>query len=1101
MRIPVQVKVHGQNVLSNALIDSGAEGKFIDSKFVIKHRIPVRKLVTPIPVHNVDGTPNQNGTITHHAFLPLYFGDKFTMAFLLVTSLGKEDIILGLPWLKQRNPTINWKEGTISINKTTTATSLAQQKEVIAKPLTEMIPPHYHDFLPLFEKKASERFPISRPYDHAIDLKPDFVPHDCKVYQMSPKELAALDEFLAENLRKGYIRPSKSPMASPFFFVDKKDSSLRGCQDYRALNEGTIKNAYPLPLIGDLMDKLKGAKYFTKLDLRSGYNNIRIKEGDEWKAAFKTPRGLFEPTVMFFGLCNSPATFQMFMNDIFRVVIIEDLILIYMDDILIFSDDLDDLRRKTRRVLQILRDNDLFIKPEKCLFEVQEVEFLGMIIRPDNIHMDPAKLSGISQWPTPNNVKQLRSFLGFCNFYRRFIPNYSSIAYPLNELTRSTEPWNWTQTRAEAFSTLKSLFSSQPALLIPDKTKPFILETDASKVASGAVLYQANSNGDLQPCGFISEVFGPAQQRYEVYDRELLGIIRGLTAWRHYLLGAPHTTIIWCDHKNLSYFRAAWRLTPRQSRWSLLLSQFNISITHKPGKDIPGADSLSRRPDHGTEPSEERVLLPNTLFIGKIDIDLHNRIKDAQATDQLANTILRAKTLNIPSPFKFSLDDWTLDSDILLFRRRIYIPDNKSLKQEILHLFHDLPSFGHPGIFKTTALIRQHYWWPGLTIFVKNFINGCAACQQMKINTHPTSPPLVPIPADPTALPFQSVSIDFITDLPPSNSFDSLLVIVDHDSSKGIVLCPCNKTIDALGTAQLYHHNVYRRFGLPKRIISDRGPQFASHVFQTLCERLGIKSKLSTAYHPQTDGQTERANQEIEAYLRIYCGTAPNTWADAIPDLEFSHNLQTHSVTKTSPFNIILGYNPIPIPPVIESTNLPSLSERLRHLSSIRKEALAAHDLARLHMARHSSRKFTPFKLGDKVWLEATNLHFPNRSRKLSPKREGPFVIEQVLSPLNYRLQLPKAWKIHPVFHASLLTPFSETDSHGPSFALPPPDIIDGQEEFEIEAIVGHRGNGTRRRYLVKWQGYPLSANEWLKESDFENAPELLSAYKDLHFL
>ncbi|THH06962.1 hypothetical protein EW145_g3720 [Phellinidium pouzarii] len=244
------------------------------------------------------------------------------------------------------------------------------------------------------------------------------------------------------------------------------------------------------------------------------------------------------------------------------------------------------------------------------------------------------------------------------------------------------------------------------------------------------------------------------------------------------------------------------------------------------------------------------------------------------------------------------------------------------------------------------------------------------------------------------------------------------MVIVDHDSSKGIVLCPCNKTIDALGTALLYHQNVYRRFGLPKRIISDRGPQFASHVFQTLCSRLGIKSKLSTAYHPQTDGQTERANQEIEAYLRIYCGTAPNTWAESIPDLEFSHNLQTHSVTKTSPFNIILGYNPIPIPPAIEPTNLPSLSERLRLLSTIRKEALAAHDLARLHMARHTSRNFTPFKLGDKVWLEATHLHFPNRSRKLSPKREGPFTIEQVLSPLNYRLKLPKAWRIHPVFHA-----------------------------------------------------------------------------------
>ncbi|THG94351.1 hypothetical protein EW145_g8158 [Phellinidium pouzarii] len=215
---------------------------------------------------------------------------------------------------------------------------------------------------------------------------------------------------------------------------------------------------------------------------------------------------------MFFGLCNSPATFQIFMNDIFQIIITEEAILIYMDDILIFSDNLEDLCHKTNRVLNVLQENDLFLKPEKCIFKVQEVEFLGMIIRPDNIHMDPIKLAGIQQWPEPHTIKQLRSFLGFCNFYRRFIPNYSSIAYPLNELTCTNEPWKWNELWANAFATLKDLFSSQLALLIPDKTKPFILETDASKVASGAVLYQANLNGDLQPYGFISEAFGPAQQ-------------------------------------------------------------------------------------------------------------------------------------------------------------------------------------------------------------------------------------------------------------------------------------------------------------------------------------------------------------------------------------------------------------------------------------------------------------------------------------------------------------------------------------------------------------------------------------------------------------
>ena len=1090
------------------------------------------KLPQPIPVLNVDGTNNANGTITHYTWRSFTLGRKRLTARMLVTSLGKEDIILGLPWLQKHNPSIDWKAKTLAIQtikgamlkqekpdtpnydsdttlvttqgkmvqKVTTATTLAQQ---VAKPKgdpKDLVPTVYHHFLSLFEKGAASRLPEHRPYDHAINLKPDFRPRDCKTYPLTPREEAALTEFLTENLAKRYIRPSKSPMASPFFFVDKKDIlDLRPCQDYRELNEGTVKDSYPFPLISDLMDKLKGAKYFTKLDLRSGYNNVRIREGDEWKAAFKTSKGLFEPLVMFFGMCNSPATFQRFMDDIFRIEIIDGCLVIYMDDILIFAATLEQLREKTFRVLQILKDNDLFLKPEKCVFETQQVEFLGMIVTPNQLHMDPAKLSGIQTWPTPSTVKQLRSFLGFCNFYRRFIPQYSHLTNPLHALTKITTKWEWTPERQQAFSKLKELFAEQPALLIPDPSKPFILETDASKVATGAVLYQSNSNGDLQPCGFVSEALGPAQQRYEVYDRELLGIVRGLTAWRHYLLGSPHQVTIWCDHKNLSYFRAARRLTPRQSRWNLVLSQYNKIITHKPGKSIPGADLLSRRSDHGVEPDETRILLPDSVIINNLHIDeLKTRIANLQETDGLAQLVRQAKEKKLPAPAHITLDDWTMDKEtgILSFRKKIYVPENKEIKQQILKLSHDLPTRGHPGVFKTTYIVRQSYWWPGLTIFVKNFIAGCAQCQQMKINTHPTRPPLNPIAADPNALPFQAVSMDFITDLPESHGYDSIMVIVDHDASKGIVLIPCHKTIDALQTAQLYHQHVYRRFGLPTSIISDRGPQFASKVFQTLCSRLGIKSKMSTAYHPQSDGQTERANQEIEAYLRIYCASQPQNWVDSLADIEFVHNSQVHSVTKATPFHIIQGFTPRAIPEILTQTDIPSLSQRLRSLTEIRREALAAHELARMHMARHTTRGFKPFKQGDKVWLEATNLRTPNQSKKMTPKREGPFSIEKVISPLTYQLSIPNTWRIHPVFHASLLTPFIQNDSHGPSFSHPPPEIIDNEEEFEVEAILSHRGNGKRRRYLVKWVGYESSENQWVDDEALTNSQELLSEYK-----
>src|SRR3984885_12987224 len=385
-------------------------------------------------------------------------------------------------------------------------------KQETKKSLDKLLPEHYRHYKTVFEKSASERFPTSQPWDHAIDLKMDFIPKDCKIYPLSLAEQVKLDEFIDENLRKGYIHPSKSPMASPFFFVAKKDTdALRPCQDYRYLNEGTIKNAYPLPLVGELLDKLQGANWFTKLDIRWGYHNVRIKEGDEWKATFKTNRRLFEPTVMFFGLCNSPATFQAMMNDIFKDYIDQGWIVIYMDDMLIFSKDLTMHRKRTALILERLEQHDLFLKAEKCKFHCQKVEFLGLVLTPNSLVMDPTKLKGIHDWPTPTTLKQVRSFLGFGNFYQRFIGKFAELARPLNDLTKKETKFEWTPERQKAFEALKQKFEDIPVLLMPNPGKLFVIESDASKFATGAVLRQQDDNRDWHPCGYISHSFNATQ--------------------------------------------------------------------------------------------------------------------------------------------------------------------------------------------------------------------------------------------------------------------------------------------------------------------------------------------------------------------------------------------------------------------------------------------------------------------------------------------------------------------------------------------------------------------------------------------------------------
>ncbi|XP_073510888.1 uncharacterized protein [Phyllobates terribilis] len=376
----------------------------------------------------------------------------------------------------------------------------------------------------------------------------------------------SMSEYIEENLARGFIRKSTSPAGAGFFFVKKKDGSLRPCIDYRGLNQITVKNKYPLPLIPELFDRLRGARIFTKLDLRGAYNLVRIRQGDEWKTAFNTRDGHYEYLVMPFGLCNAPAVFQELVNDIFRDLLYS-CVVVYLDDILVFSPDLQTHRRDVRQVLLRLRQNHLFAKYEKCLFEQTSLPFLGYIISQTGLRMDPEKLSAIEKWPRPEGLKAIQRFLGFANYYRLFIPHFSSRTAPISALTRKgTNPKEWPPEAEEAFLSLKQAFSSAPVLHRPDGNKQFFLEVDASSSGAGAVLTQKSSSGRMVTCGFFSKLFSSSERNYSIGDRELLAIKLALEEWRYLLEGALHPVIIYTDHKNLAYLQHAQRLNPHQAR-------------------------------------------------------------------------------------------------------------------------------------------------------------------------------------------------------------------------------------------------------------------------------------------------------------------------------------------------------------------------------------------------------------------------------------------------------------------------------------------------------------------------------------------------------
>ena len=461
------------------------------------------------------------------------------------------------------------KEKTMEVKKVAEEWEIWDEEEEVAKSEVEakkLVLEKFHKWIKVFGKKQSERMPTRKLWDHVIDVKEGFMPRKGKVYPLSREEREEVREFVKEQLRKGYIRPSKSPQTAPVFFVGKKDGKKRMVQDYRYLNEWTVKNNYPLPLISDVLENIGTKKVFTKMDLQWGYNNVRIKEGDEWKAVFTTPEGSFEPTVMFFGLTNSPAIFQAMMNKLLRDLTNMGKVAVFIDDVIVGTETEEGHDELVVEMVKRLKENDLYVKPEKCKWKVREVEFLGVVIGPEEIKMEKEKVKGVLEWLAPKCVKDVQKFLGLANYYCWFIEGFAMVARPLHDLVKKDKKWEWTEKEEKVFKELKERFTKEPVLAAPDIDKKMRMEVDALDYVTGGILSMECKNGLWRPVAFLSKLLNEIERNYEIHDNEMLAIIRGLEAWRHLLEGVQYKFEIWTDHKNLEYFMKAQKLNRRQAR-------------------------------------------------------------------------------------------------------------------------------------------------------------------------------------------------------------------------------------------------------------------------------------------------------------------------------------------------------------------------------------------------------------------------------------------------------------------------------------------------------------------------------------------------------
>lgn len=1058
--------------------------------------------------------------------------------------------------------------------------------------ILEDLPMEIRRWSDVFDHKKAGVLPRHKDTDHAIDLVPGATPPYGGIYRLSRRELQEVARYLKEEVDRGRIRPSKSPAGAPILFVPKKDGTLRLCVDYRGLNKMTVKNRYALPLISEILDRVAGAKYFSKIDIKEAYYRIRIKEGDEWKTAFRTRYGHYEYLVLPFGLTNAPATFQSYIHQALRGLL-DDFCIAYLDDILIFSKDRESHTKHLEQVLERLRDAELYAKPSKCSFYKDQVEFLGFVISEKGVEMDPERVRTIQEWPEIRSYHDIQVFLGFCNFYRRFISGYSRVVQPLTDLlkgsVRGRKPGSVVLSTSEraAFQTLIDAFLGAPLLRHFDPELPIRLETDASHFAAAGILSQKDEQGRWQPVAFWSSKFGGAQLDYPTYDKEMMAIVESFKHWRHYLEGSRYPIEVLSDHMNLQGFMDLPRLNGRQARWCLYLAAFDFQIKHQAGVRNP-ADGPSRRPDYEKVPDLEaennylpllrerlvrtakagiqivracakawrtaRVNCMKALYLGQDGVigeipPIKQREPETIQTEILGASeyqkqiiprgLVRECTISevtteaeISKPLSsliVQLQDgdpgiqrlktrilyprdrgrpgtgtvWSVDGNgAVKYKDRLWVPAEESVRQEILSTYHDDPLAGHCGVQRTMDAISRKFYWDHLKKDVEEYVQTCSICQGSVARRHRPYGELKPLPWP--EKPWAEISMDFITGLPlawhQGREVDAIFVVVDR-FTKYCRFIPVPSTINAAELAAIFYEHILTRYGTPQGVVSDRGPIFTSEFWGSLCHACKIKRRLSTAFHPQTDGQTERMNQFIEHYLRCYIAETTLNWPALMPSAEWVHNSSKSSTTGKSPNEALMLYQPqiyTDAEGSITEGEIPAVEDRENRMRAVRESMREHWQSAVEAQKKYYDKKHTPLilKKGALVGLSTKNLRVKT-PRKLTPKYIGPFRVVEAVGPLAYRLALPEKYdRLHPVFSVGLLEPWKLRKREQPDDFLKMPDLEDDPDEWEVEEVRGIRKKEGDTFYLVKWTGWPAEYNQWVAEEDMGNAQRAIASFR-----
>ncbi|GJX13090.1 putative reverse transcriptase domain-containing protein [Tanacetum coccineum] len=966
---------------------------------------------------NAPGNPDAN-VVTGHPF----------NIDLMPVELGSFDVIIGMDWLRRCHAVIVCDEklvskfpskdetltfrGTEKSNGMATKISAKKKEDKSeGKQIKDVLMVRY--FPEVFPEDLPG-LPPARPVEFQIDLIPGAAPVARAPYRLAPSKMKELSEQLQELSDKGFIRPSSSPWGAPVLFVKKKDGSFRMCIDYRELNKLTVKNRYPLPRIDDLFDQLQGSSIYSKIDLRSGYHQLRVREQDIPKTAFRTRYGHYEFQVMPFGLTNAPAVFMDLMNRVCKPYL-DKFVIVFIDDILIYSKDEKEHEEHLKAILELLKKEKLYAKFSKCEFWIPKVQFLGHVIDSRGIHVDPAKIESIKDWASPKTPTEIRQFLGLAGYYRRFIEGFSKIAKSMTKLTQKGIKFDWGEKEENAFQLIKQKLCSAPILALPEGNEDFVVYCDASHKGLGAVLMQRE-----KVIAYASRQLKVHEKNYTTHDLELGSVVFALKIWRHYLYGTRCT--VFTDHKSLQHILDQKELNMRQRRWLELLSDYDCDIRYHPGKANVVADALSRK--ERIEPLRVRALV---MTIG---LDLPKRILEAQIEAQKPENLVNEDVggiirRDIPKERLEPRADGTL-----CLHGRSWLPCYGDLRSVIMHESHKSKYSIHPGSEKMYQDVKKLYWWPNMKADIATYVSKCLTCARVKAE-HQRPSGLLVQPAIPEWK-WDNITMDFITNfitkLPKSSQgFDTIWVIVDR-LTKSAHFLPIreNDPLDKL--ARLYLNRIVARHGIPVSIICDRDGRFTSNFWKSFQKALGTDISMSTAYHPETDGQSERTIQTLEDMLRACMIDFGKGWVKHLPLAEFSYNNSYHASIKAAPYEALYGRkcrSPVCWAEVGEAqlTGPELIQETTEKIVLIKQRMQAAQDRQKSYADR--KRKPMEYEVGDRVMLKVSPwkgvVRFGKRG-KLNPRYVRPFKVLAKVRKVAYKLELPQELsRVHHTFHVSNL--------------------------------------------------------------------------------